>query len=200
MNRKPDNSEKTDHPHRRTILKGTVGAGLAIGLGLESLIEGKSEGKSETGVQNANPTNQNANPLEKRTVKLKGNIKQSIVYWCFNSGGSKWDAEQMCKVAHDLGCGSIELIEPQHWETLKKHKLTCAIAPNGMPGAPFKKGFNNTEFHAEVLAHTKETIDLCATAGFPNVIAFTGYKYKDLNQRKLHMNSLGLRKIMCIGD
>jgi sugar phosphate isomerase/epimerase len=110
---------------------------------------------------------------------VKGRIKQSLVFWCYNIAGQKWDLDTMCRVAKDLGCGSIELTTPDQWPTLKKHGLTCALAANGMPGAPFMKGLNNPRYHDEVIARTTETIDACAAAGFPAVIAFTGYTGRD---------------------
>jgi sugar phosphate isomerase/epimerase len=109
----------------------------------------------------------------------KGRIKQSLVYWCFNMMGDTWDIERMCQVAKELGCPSIELADPETWPTLKKHGLVCAIAPNGMPGAPFMRGFNNPRYHEEVIARTTRAIDDCAAAGFPAVIAFTGYRWRD---------------------
>jgi sugar phosphate isomerase/epimerase len=109
----------------------------------------------------------------------KGHIKQSIVTWCFGMMGDKWSIEKQCQVANELGCLSIELTEPKDWPLLKKHGLTCAIAPNGMPGAPFVKGFNNPRYHEEVIARTTEMIDACAEAGMPAVIAFTGFKWRD---------------------
>ncbi|MCE9531562.1 MAG: TIM barrel protein [Planctomycetes bacterium] len=93
--------------------------------------------------------------------------------------GDKWDMETACKHAVALGMKSIELVGPEHWPTIKKHGLTCAIAPNGMPGMPFMKGFNNPHFHDEVITTTKKMIDTCADAGVPSVIAFTGYKFTD---------------------
>jgi hydroxypyruvate isomerase len=110
-------------------------------------------------------------------AKPKGNVKQSVAFWCFNARGEKWTAEKTCAVAKDLGCKSVELIDPEQWPLLKKHGLVCAIASNGMPGAPFMRGFNNVKFHDEVVARTGKTIDLCADAKFPNVIAFVGYKW-----------------------
>src|SRR5205823_5298473 len=104
-------------------------------------------------------------------AKLKGRVKQSVVFWCFNARGDKWSADKACAVAKELECKSVEIIEPEHWPTLTKHDLICAIAPNGMPGAPFMRGFNNTKFHDEVIERTSKTIDLCADAKFPNVIA-----------------------------
>src|SRR5205085_239910 len=83
--------------------------------------------------------------------------------------------EKTCEVARSLGCRSVELVGPEGWPALKKHGLTCAIAPNGMPGAPFMKGFNNPRYHDEVITRTQKEIDGCAEAGFPAVIAFTVY-------------------------
>jgi sugar phosphate isomerase/epimerase len=115
---------------------------------------------------------------------MKGRIKQSLVYWCYGITGDKWDIEKMCQVAKDLGCKSIELAEPKDWPTLKKHGLVCALSPNGMPGAPFMKGFNNPAYQPEVIARTTEMIDASAAAGFPSVIAFTGYKWRDAENPK----------------
>jgi sugar phosphate isomerase/epimerase len=53
------------------------------------------------------------------------------------------------------------------------------MASNGMPGAPFMKGLNNPVYHDEVIERTKKVIDGCSDAGFPSVIAFTGYKWRD---------------------
>lgn len=110
---------------------------------------------------------------------VKGRINQSVVFWCFNLMGDKWDIDRTCQVAKELGCKSVELAAPDTWDTIKKHGLTCAIAPNGMPGAPFMKGLNNLRYHEEVIARTTRMIDDCAAAGFPSVIAFTGYKWRD---------------------
>jgi len=108
----------------------------------------------------------------KRAV-TKGRIKQSIVYWCF---AKYWDIEKTCLIARQLGCKSVELVGPEDFATLKKHGLTCAIAPCGMPDPPFVKGFNNPKYHDMVIAKTRETIDACAEYHFPSVIAFTGFR------------------------
>jgi sugar phosphate isomerase/epimerase len=116
---------------------------------------------------------------EVASVETTGRIKQSIVSWCFGSMGDKWSLERQCRVARSLGCPSIELTGPEHWPLQKKHGLTCAIAPNGMPGAPYVKGFNNPKYHEEVISRTTQMIDACAEAGVPAVIAFTGFKWRD---------------------
>lgn len=120
---------------------------------------------------------------EEKTVK-NGRIKQSIVFWCFNAMGDKWSIDKTCEVAKQLGVTSIELGGPENWPTLKKHGLTSAIASNGMPGAPFMKGFNNPAYHEQVISVTKKRIDECADFGCPAVIAFTGYKWKNADDPK----------------
>jgi hydroxypyruvate isomerase len=117
-------------------------------------------------------------------VVTHGKIKQSIAFWCFNAMGERWELPRLCEIAKELGVPSIELVAPDQWATLKRHDLVCAMAPNGMPGAPFMRGLNNPRFHEEVITRTKKTIDDCADARFPNVIAFTGYKYTDPDNAK----------------
>ncbi|HEY3963140.1 MAG TPA: TIM barrel protein [Planctomycetaceae bacterium] len=122
-------------------------------------------------------SSRSAGAAEKAVVR--GRIKQSIVFWCFNIAGEKWDLDKMCRVTRELGCDAVEIVAPQDWGILKKHGVKCVLSPNGMPGMPFVKGFNNPRYHDEVIARTTEAIDATADAGFPNVIAFTGYKWRD---------------------
>ena len=143
---------------RRHLLHGVAAAGAAAALAPLSLTA--------------------AHAGEGRAV-VNGRIKQSIVFWCFNSASEKWDADTTAAVGKDLGCLSVELAAPSEWDAIKKHGLTIAIAPNGMPGMPFKRGFNNPAFHEEVIGRTKEMIDACVAAGVPSVIGFTGYKWRD---------------------
>jgi hydroxypyruvate isomerase len=106
-------------------------------------------------------------------------INQSVVFWCFNVAGEEWDLATTCRKTRALGGKSVELIGAEDFPTLKKHGLQCAIASNGMPGAPFMKGFNNPAYQPEVIERTKKAIDACAEFGFKRVIAFTGYRWKN---------------------
>jgi sugar phosphate isomerase/epimerase len=149
---KPESGSKA--MNRRQALRGAAAAGVAAVLA---------------------PTT----TLAAEEKPVNGRIKQSIVFWCFNSAGDRWDMEKTCQVAKQIGCVSVELAGPENWGVLKKHGLTCAIAPNGMPGAPFKTGFNNSKYHEELATRMTKMIDACAEAGFPSIIAFNGYKWKD---------------------
>jgi hydroxypyruvate isomerase len=116
-----------------------------------------------------------------KTVARNKRINQSVVQWCFDK---HWKIDELCQVAKRLGCGSVELVDPGEWAALTKHGLVCAIAPNGMPGPPFVKGFNNLAYHAELITRMKKVIDACADAGFPSIIAFSGYKWKNAEDPK----------------
>ena len=148
---------------RRRLLQGAVAAGAAAALPLAA--PHHSEGADDK-------------------VVTRGRIKQSVVFWCFNIAGEKWDIDKTCQVAKGLGCSSVEIVDPADWGVLKKHGLTCAIAPNGMPGPPFVKGWNNPKYHEELANRAQKTIDACAAAGVPNVIAFTGYKWRNAEDAK----------------
>ena len=110
---------------------------------------------------------------------LKGNIQHSIVWWCFHNNGEKWNAETCIRNAAKLGCKSVELIGPEHWPLLKKHGLTCAIANSGYNKTGFKFGLNNPRHSGDVVAATSNTIEKCADAKVPAVIAFVGYEWID---------------------
>ena len=99
----------------------------------------------------------------------KGRIKQSICYWCFEK---HWDVEKTCRIAKQLGCKSVELVEPKHWPMLKEYGLVCAIASSH----GFDKGMNNPKYHEMCIQKMRESIEVCAEYGFPNVITFTGFR------------------------
>ena len=134
-------------PNRRHVLKGAAMAAATVATG------------------GANPPL--AQAADEPKSKRKGRVNQSVVFWCFNARGDKWSAEKTCEVAKELGVPSVEIIAPEDWPTLKKHGLVCAIAPNGMPGAPFMRGFNNTKFHAELLERPARPSTSAPTRRFP---------------------------------
>ena len=118
-----------------------------------------------------------------------GRIKQSIVHWCFKD---HWDLEQTAKIAAQLGCQSVELVGPEHWPTLKKHGLTCAIA--GSHG--FTKGMNNPAYHDECIDKIRTRIDECAEFKFPSVITFTGMSENISPDEGMKNCVAGLKKIV----
>lgn len=142
----------TNQVSRRTMLRGAAAAGLAATTFAASTARAADKQQPAQGA-------------------VKGNINQSIVNWCF---ANHWNTEEICKIANQLGCKSIELIGPEHWDTLKKHDLTCALAGSHL----FVQGMNSPRYQEGCIAKIKESIDHCAAAGFPTVITFTGFSYE----------------------
>lgn len=112
-------------------------------------------------------------------VVRNGRIKQSICHWCYSAADPTWDVERTCQAARDLGCAAVELIDPPDWHIVQQYGLTCVSNLIGMPGAPFVKGYNNPAHHEEILTRSKQMIDACQAAGFPNILGFTGMKWRD---------------------
>lgn len=102
-------------------------------------------------------------------VPTIGRIWQSIVYWCFEQ---YWSVEETCRIANELGCASVEIVEPKDWPILSKYGLTCALARTH----GWDKGMNNPKHWPACLDALRKAIDASADFGCPNVITFTGLR------------------------
>lgn len=147
---------------RRAVLS-AAGATVAGAAVVGALAADEARGADEKGGKK---------PAGKRAteaVSTKGRVKQSIVHWCFQK---HWDVAKTCEIAKQLGCLSVELVDPKEWGTLKKHGLVCAIAGSHW----FDKGMNNPAYQEMCIEKMRTAIDACADAGYPNVITFTGFR------------------------
>lgn len=108
-----------------------------------------------------------AEPGARPAVSLNGRIRQSACSWNF----APLTVEELAAECVRLGLGSVELVGPEHFPTLRRHGLTCAIF--GRHG--FSKGFAHVEEHAECVAACLQAIDEAAAFGAPNVITFSGF-------------------------
>lgn len=99
----------------------------------------------------------------------RGRLRQSVVHWPFEKGAN-WKVADTINAARDLGCVSVEGVQPKDWGLLRENGLTCAYV-----GAhSFVKGMNNPLFWDANLQAIHERIDKCAEYGNPNVLSFTG--------------------------
>lgn len=145
---KDTNNPKNSRISRRRVLKAAAGAGAGGLMAMTSPAFGVEE-------------------QAKKTAVTKGRINQSVAYWCYQK---YWDLEKTCQVAKQLGCKSVEIVEPEQWHILKKYDLVCGMTISHW----FDKGMNNPKYQEMCLDKIRKTIDVCADAGFPNVITFTG--------------------------
>jgi hydroxypyruvate isomerase len=128
-------------------------------------------------------------PAAAEPAVKRGRIRQSIVQWCFEVAGEKWNLDQLCQVARELGVGSVELVAARDYPVLRRHGLNCAIGTVDLaPDPPFLRGFNNPAWWPRVLKATTDAIDAAAAFGVPSVICFTGYSAKDpANPKSRHL-------------
>ncbi|MEE9369112.1 MAG: sugar phosphate isomerase/epimerase family protein [Pontiella sp.] len=129
----------------------------------------------------------------KKAIK-NGRLKQSVCHWCFTSDCSvqPMSLDRLAGESAAMGLKSIELVDPEHWGTLKKHGLICAMA--GSHG--FVKGFNDKNNHAMCIDKIKKAIDACADAGYPNVITFSGFRNNIPDDVGLENTVEGLKKVI----
>jgi hydroxypyruvate isomerase len=117
----------------------------------------------------------------------QGRIQQSVIHWCFRP----MSVEDLAAHAARMGLKSVELVGPEHWPTLKKRGLMCAIS--GSHG--FAKGFAHVEEHAECIDKLRQSIDATAAEGWPSVITFSGFRRGISDEVGIRNMVEGLKKI-----
>lgn len=152
---------------RRRLIKSAAGAAVVAGVVIPRL-GAAADGKTVYKVNNHR-------------------INQSVVHWCFNP----MTVEALAIESARMGIKSVELVGPEHWATLKKHGLLCAIS--GSHG--FAKGFAHTEEHEQCIASLRKSIDATAAEGWPSVITFSGFRRGISDEQGTRNMIEGLKKI-----
>ena len=153
---------------RRKLIKSVAGAAVAAGAVVPRL---------------------GAAAIGEPIYKAKNNrINQSVVHWCFKP----MSVEELAIESARMGCKSVELVGTEHWDTLKKHGLICAIS--GSHG--FSKGFAHKEEHEQCIAALRKSIDATAEAGWPSVITFSGFRCGISDEDGIKNMVEGLKKIV----
>ena len=110
-----------------------------------------------------------------KPMKLKGNINHSVCRWCYRD----IELEDLCKAAKEMGLSSVELLWPEEYAMAAKYDLSCAISFGSKLG--ITKGFNDPQYHEQLLKDFKDIIPKAADAGLTNVICFSGNRSESLN-------------------
>lgn len=102
----------------------------------------------------------------------KGRINQSVCEWCFvgDNVPKPMSLEELVAAAAAMGVKSVELVQPENWDLIKKHGLICALANSHW----FVDAWSHKENHPLCKEKIIEAVDACAAAGFPSVITFSG--------------------------
>ncbi len=126
-------------------------------------------------------------------ARLKGNIHHSVSAWCYGGVG----LEGLCKFCKEIGIESVELLDPNQFEMVKKYGLTCAVC-NGP--STITNGWNRVENHEKYLKEFEEAIKVVADYGFPNIITFSGNRNGMSDEEGLENCVNGLKRLMPIAE
>ena len=126
--------------------------------------------------------------------QLKGNINHSVCQWCYPD----LSLDELCEVAKEFGLMGIDLIGPSGWDILKKHDLVSTMC-NGAE-ISLTEGFNDPQYHSELIENYTKHIKLVAEAGFTNLICFSGNKRGMDDETGLQNCVKGLQQILPLAE
>jgi len=122
---------------------------------------------------------------------LKGNIHHSVCQWTY----SDLPLDELCVEAKKIGIKAIDLIAPKDWPTLKKHGLHCSMCYIAGK-VSLTEGWNNPQFHPQLIKDYLEAIPLVAAAGYTNLICFSGNRKGMDDETGLANCVAGLKQIL----
>ncbi len=104
----------------------------------------------------------------KTSAMLNNNINHSICQWCYGD----MELEDLLVAIKKIGLSAIDLIGPKDWPLLKKHEVECSMC-NGAE-ISLTEGWNDPQYHRELIESYRKHIDLVSKAGYKNLICFSG--------------------------
>lgn len=131
-------------------------------------------------------------PTSKMT--LKGNIHHSVCRWTY----SFLSVEELCKTVKQIGFSAIDLVGPDDWPMLKKYDVYSSMC-NGAE-ISLTEGWNDKQYHAELIERYTAHIDLVANAGYKNLVCFSGNRKGMDDAVGLQNCADGLRQIISIAE
>ncbi|HET6256960.1 MAG TPA: TIM barrel protein [Puia sp.] len=169
------------HSSRRAAIKKMVAGTAALGTAsvMSSFRSGVIENKQE-----------NAPARNMTKLKLRGAIHHSVCRWCYGD----ISLDDLCEGVKKIGFGAIDLVGPKEWPVLKQHGLWSSMC-NGAE-ISLTKGWNHPEYHPTLINNYTGHIDLVATAGYQNLICFSGNREGMDDETGLRNCVNGLKKII----
>ena len=121
------------------------------------------------------PRSPSASPRHGRSA---ASFHHSVCRWCYPA----MTVDELARTAKALGIASVELLDPDEWETVRAHGLTCAMANAPRPPASVTGpdqdeltwGWNRSVNHEWLVPAYEERLRAAAAAGIPNLICFSG--------------------------
>lgn len=132
----------------------------------------------------------NSMPSIEESKSLKNNIKHSVCQWTYNH----IPLEALCVLVKKIGFSAIDLIGPKDWPLLKKYGIDSSMCNGAEIG--LTKGWNDTQYHGQLIKNYTDHIDLVAAAGYKNLICFSGNRDGKDDETGMNTCVTGLKKIM----
>jgi hydroxypyruvate isomerase len=103
--------------------------------------------------------------------------------------------EELCKAVKKIGFSAIDLIAPKDWPMLQKYGIYSSMCYIGGK-VSLTEGFNNKNYHEQLIKDYLEVIPLMVKAGYKNVICFSGNRKGMDDETGLKNCVEGLQKIL----
>jgi len=131
---------------------------------------------------------------EEGVTARKGRIHQSVCRWCYKD----IPLDQLCANAAQMGLKGVDLLQPEEYETPRRHGLIGTMAYAG--GGTIADALNRTENHAAIEDGFRANIPLAAKAGIPNVITFSGNRRGMPDDEGARNTIAGLNRVKKIAE
>jgi len=105
---------------------------------------------------------------------------------------------ELCTVAKAIGMHGIDLCGPADWATLKQFGLHSSMC-NGAE-ISLTEGFNNPQYHAQLLERYEEMIPLVSQNGYQNLICFSGNRRGISDEQGLQNCAAGIKPLLKLAE
>jgi len=135
---------------------------------------------------------------QETAAPLKGNINHSVCRWCYG----KLSLDELCQAGKAMGIVAIDLLNPDEFDTVKKHGLTCSLvsAPNVRGIGSISRAFNRVEHHDTLVTAYEERLQQTADAGFSRLICFSGNRAGLDDEQGLKNCEAGLKRLIPLAE
>ncbi len=121
-------------------------------------------------------------------------VNHSVCKWCYHSIPLEEFADR-CK---DMGISSIELLNPDEWDTVLSRGLQVGIS-NGSP-LGITKGWNDRSLHNKLRDDIRSIIPQAAEKGVPQIIVFSGNRGNISDDEGLDACAEGLAPVVRMAE
>lgn len=142
----------------------------------------------------ASAQSQTKKNLTTEPFKLKHNINHSVCYWCYGS----IPFEEFLQELNKLDIRAIDLVDAEQFPLLKKYNIHASMCWGA--GLGIEKGWNDPQYHKELIEDYKRVIPLVAAGGYTNLICFSGNRNGMNDMVGLRNCAKGLKEIIPMAE